>query len=126
MRRVVMSFCSVLVGGMAVGCAAADAGAPVRASELQALIRAAVADAARRTGVDPTSIAVALAEPVTWPDSSLGCPQPGRSYMQVLVAGYLIRLSAGKEQLEYHAGAHGEPFYCAAGRSTPPAADRRI
>jgi hypothetical protein len=46
--------------------------------------------------------------------------------MQVLVAGYLIRLSAGKEQLEYHAGAHGEPFYCAAGRGTPPAADRRI
>jgi hypothetical protein len=122
MRALVIPICSVCLGSLTVACVAADPQAPVRSPELQAMVRAAVADAARRTGAEPASITVVSAEPVTWPDSSMGCPQPGRSYMQVLVAGHLIRLLAGKDTLAYHAGARGEPFYCAAGRSTAPAA----
>ena len=141
MRLAFTPFCSVLISSMAIGCAVAGPGCaqPLEAArpvgteypsvgtpELQSMIRTAVDDAARRTGSVPASISVVLAEAVTWPDSSLGCPQPGRSYLQVLVPGYLIRLSAGKEQLEYHAGAKGDPFYCPAGRDTLPSTDRRV
>ena len=31
---------------------------------------------------------------VEWPDSSLGCPQQGRSYLQVITPGYLVSLTA--------------------------------
>jgi hypothetical protein len=141
MRPVVVPLCWLWIGGIAAGCAAADtpsAGhaemrAPVpadpslgRTPALESMVHAAVADAARRARVEPAWVAVVLAEAVTWPDSSLGCPQPGRSSMQVLVPGYRIRLSIGQQQLEYHAGASGEPFFCPAERATPPAADRRV
>lgn len=39
---------------------------------------------------------------VTWPDSSLGCPQDGMMYAQVLTPGYLIQLEHGNIQYEYH------------------------
>jgi len=41
---------------------------------------------------------------VTWPDSSLGCPQEGMMYAQVLTPGYLILLEHGSIQYEYHSG----------------------
>jgi hypothetical protein len=46
----------------------------------------------RTAGVDPSPLAVTRAEPVTWPDSSLGCRQPGIQYLQVLTPGYRIEL----------------------------------
>jgi hypothetical protein len=59
----------------------------------------------RTTGVDPSSLTVTRAEPVTWPDSSLGCRQPGIQYLQVLTPGYRI---------EFH-GAQGNYFVHVAG-----------
>jgi len=51
-------------------------------------------DRARETlqtaGVDSSLLTVTRAEPVTWPDSSLGCPQPAIQYLQVLMPGYRI------------------------------------
>ncbi|MDB6160654.1 MAG: hypothetical protein JWO04_4360 [Gammaproteobacteria bacterium] len=46
----------------------------------------------RTAGVDPSLLTVTRAEPVTWPDSSLGCPQAGIQYLQVLTPGYRIEL----------------------------------
>jgi hypothetical protein len=46
----------------------------------------------RTAGVDPSLLTVASAEPAIWPDSSLGCPQPGIQYLQVLTPGYLVEL----------------------------------
>jgi hypothetical protein len=43
-------------------------------------------------------------------------------YAQALVPGFRIRILAGAEVLEYHAGRSGKPFYCPAGRATEPAA----
>jgi hypothetical protein len=38
-------------------------------------------------------------EPRQWPDSSLGCPQPGLSYLQVITDGYVVKFAgAGGEQ----------------------------
>jgi hypothetical protein len=89
---------------------------------LQALIRLALDDAARRSRRDASTLKVASAEAVTWPDGSIGCPEPGMQYAQALMPGYRIRIQAGAQFLEYHAGPRGQPFLCPAGRVTAPAA----
>jgi hypothetical protein len=81
---------------------------------------AALDDAARRTGVPRADLAVMSAEAVTWPDGSLGCPQPGRMYTQALVPGYRVRIRAGSEVLDYHAGRGGVPAVCPAGQGQEP------
>ena len=96
------------------------------APQLQAMVQIALADAARRRQLTPSTLQVALAEAVTWPDGSLGCPQPGMLYTQALVPGYRIRILAGNETLEYHASQRGQPVYCPASRITGPIPDSRI
>lgn len=85
------------------------------------LLRAAVADCADRLGVDVEQVRVVLAVDVTWPDASLGCPQPGRLYAQVLTPGMLVELEVDGVRYEYHARRGEEPFWCAAPQ--PPLSD---
>jgi hypothetical protein len=87
---------------------------------LQTAIDDALTDAARRTGLKRTELEVLSAEAVTWPDGSLGCPQPGMMYTQALVPGCRIRVSAGAETLDYHTGRSGAPMFCPAGRAQAP------
>jgi hypothetical protein len=83
--------------------------------------RQARRDLARRTGIPEDAIGVVAAEFVTWPDSALGCPEPGMMYMQVLTPGYRIRLETPDGVHHYH-GAKGQPpFHCPAERANPPA-----
>ncbi|MDX1408310.1 MAG: hypothetical protein R3330_09255, partial [Saprospiraceae bacterium] len=49
---------------------------------------------------------------VVWPDSSLGCPQKGMVYADVLTPGYLIVLSADGREYEYHTSKGTEVVYC--------------
>jgi hypothetical protein len=94
---------------------------------LQSLIQLALADAARRTQRDASTLKVISAEPVTWPNGALGCPQPGRQYTQALVPGFRIRIEAAAQVLTYHAGRRGPPFYCPADRVIgPPATNPNI
>lgn len=79
---------------------------------VQARVEAAIADLAGRQGVDASEIAVVDAREVTWSDSSLGCPQPGMSYMQVLTSGFLLVLEVNGVQTEYHGGTSGDLFLC--------------
>ena len=44
-----------------------------------------------------------LIETVEWRDSSLGCPELGKVYLQVITPGYRIVLRAGGKLYEYHA-----------------------
>lgn len=87
---------------------------------LNEAIRHARADLAERTGADPAQIEVLEARPVTWPDGSLGCPEPGMMYTQALVEGMLIRLKVHGETHEYHGAAGREPFLCPRERAKPP------
>jgi len=89
-------------------------------SDLKAMVEAALDDAARRTKIDRTKLTVLSAESVTWSDGSLGCPAPGMAYTQALVPGYRIRIQAGAEVLDYHAGRRGVPVPCPAGRALEP------
>ena len=83
------------------------------------MIEAALDDAANRSTTARPDIKVTSAEAVTWPDGSLGCPQPGMMYTQALVPGYRIVLQAGEQTLNYHAMSRGRPVFCPASRVAP-------
>lgn len=107
------------------GCAAPPmpAASESRSPGLQALIDAARADAARRSGLPPAAFAVVSAQPVTWRDGSLGCPQPGMAYTQALVPGARIRLRGLAGELDYHAAARGGLKLCPPGQAVDPIPD---
>lgn len=65
-------------------------------------VDAAKAALAQEIGVKPEQIAVVSVEPVEWGDSSMGCPQPGRVYLQVITPGYRVVLEAQGQRYEYH------------------------
>jgi hypothetical protein len=54
------------------------------------IIDPVVADIAKTAGVPVDQVVVISAESMTFPDGSLGCPQPGMAYTQILVDGYQI------------------------------------
>ena len=69
-------------------------------SEPQGAVDAAIETLTAELGCTPSDITVVDVAPVTWPDSSLGCPMPGMMYLQVLTPGYRVRLlHEGKEYL---------------------------
>jgi len=62
----------------------------------------AIADMAENLNVQPEQVTVVALEEVTWPDASLGLPEPGKMYAQVLVPGYRVTLEAVGRRFEYH------------------------
>ena len=44
------------------------------------------------------------AYPVKWPDSSLGCPEKGTSYLQVIIPGYRVVFRHGDQVYRVHVG----------------------
>ncbi len=62
----------------------------------------AVADLAARLGVEPGEIAVESVQAETWPDASLGLPEPGMMYAQVVTSGHVVTLSCAGRTYVYH------------------------
>lgn len=87
--------------------------------DLKAIVDAALADAAKRTGLAVSALVVVSAEAVVWADGSLGCPAPGMSYTMALVPGHRVRIRAGSEVLDYHAGGW-QLMLCPAHRGIDP------
>ena len=80
-----------------------DPSAPVKAEPVpRELVEKARADLAERYDIDPDLIGVAEARAVEWPDTSLGCPQPGMAYAAVLTPGYFILLETKDRSYPYH------------------------
>jgi hypothetical protein len=73
---------------------------------------AAIADLAARLDVDLSMIVLAAMDEVTWADTSLGCPEPDRAYLQVLTPGLRIVLVVGDSTYEYHSGFGGRLILC--------------
>jgi len=73
------------------------------------------ADLAARLQIDLAAIEIVAAERVTWPDGSLGCPQPGELYTQALVDGFRVVLGHSSRVYLYHAGSDALPFLCPSG-----------
>ncbi len=85
---------------------------PVEPEEAPWIVAAATTDLARRTGAAEGDIAVVSVEAVVWRDGSLGCPQPGMAYTQVLTDGARITLEHNGTSYVYHSGGDREPFLC--------------
>jgi len=85
---------------------------PTTEPEQLPIVAPARIDLAERLGVDPEDLEVVTAQEVTWPDGSLGCPEPGMSYTQSLVEGSKVVLGHDGRVYVYHAGDDGEPFLC--------------
>ena len=83
-------------------------------------VEAAVADLATHLGVDPGEVVVVSLEDVTWPDGSLGCPQPGMSYTMAQVPGARLVLAAQGREFAYHAGSDPVFTRCANPSLTTP------
>lgn len=71
-------------------------------AQAQDAVAWAQGDVARQLGTKSNSVIILDVEEVAWRDSSLGCPQPGMVYLQVITPGYRILLQAGDETYEYH------------------------
>ena len=94
-----------LFGFILVACTAMTQSNAQPEQDKAAVVQAAKKDLARRLNVRQEAIELAGAvEAVTWPDSSLGCPEPGMMYAQVLTPGYRFKLESGGKLYEYHTG----------------------
>lgn len=69
---------------------------------------AAVAYLAAELGVSADEMTILSSEPVDWPDASLGCPEPGMMYAQVITPGYRFLLQAEGEEYEVHTDRAGQ------------------
>ncbi|MGQ9548950.1 MAG: hypothetical protein ACUVSY_06095 [Roseiflexus sp.] len=52
--------------------------------------------------ISADQIQVVTADPTYWSDASLGCPQPGMTYPQVITPGYRVTLVVGSDLYTYH------------------------
>jgi hypothetical protein len=86
--------------------------APSRPADADASVRAAINDLAARLKIAPDNVQVVSVQAMDWPDTSLGCPQPGMFYAQVITLGYRIVLSAEGNQVQYHADKKGRIVTC--------------
>ena len=69
---------------------------------------AAVAYLADELGITPQEVTILASDPVEWADASLGCPQPGMMYAQVVTPGYSFLLDAAGEHYEVHTDLIGQ------------------
>jgi len=70
--------------------------------DAEAAVAWARGDLASRLSAVEEEIALVAIEAVEWRDSSLGCPQPGQMYLQVITPGYRFVLRADDTTYEYH------------------------
>lgn len=66
------------------------------------MVKRAMAQLAKDSGIPEAQIEVVAYEHTEWSDSSLGCPQPGLTYLTVITPGYRVILRAAGLQYEYH------------------------
>lgn len=82
-----------------------------------------IADLARSTlatelGVDPALIEVDKVKAMQWSDMSLGCPQPGFGYGQVITPGYRVSLRVDGAVHLVHTNTSSRAVVCE--NETPP------
>jgi len=92
---------------------AGEAAIPAGAEQVVALAKRDLAQRLKRT---EATIQVASIEAVDWPDASLGCPEPGMAYAQVITPGYRLILLADGGRHEYHTDLSQRAFYCPGGK----------
>lgn len=72
-------------------------------ADMEQLITQTKKDLAQRLDIAPADVKVLQTQKKNWPDTSLGCPVPGKVYAQVITPGFLIVLGASGRNYNYHA-----------------------
>jgi hypothetical protein len=76
------------------------------------VVSGVIVDLAQRLGVAEEEIAVKSLEGMQWPDTSLGCPQPGMMYAQVVTPGYRVVLEVDGQVYEAHTDEGHSVVWC--------------
>jgi hypothetical protein len=87
-----IQLCALLCLLAAASCssAAPDAGIDNQARQPGSPAAIAAAALAAHTGGNATDVLIRSVEAVDFSDSSLGCPQPGMAYLQVITPGFKV------------------------------------
>lgn len=99
---------------------ASPSAAPVTGEVPDAVIETARSMLVATVGADAANATVVVAQAVTWPDGSLGCPEPGVKYEQVEVPGYQIVFDVGGIRHDFRSTAAGNVRACEPGGSHAP------
>jgi hypothetical protein len=83
----------------------------------------AKATLSRALGLGEERMQIEEVRRVEWPDASLGCPQKGTSYAQVVVPGYSIRVTIDAASHSVHVG-DGQAVLC--GQEVSPNAEKHM
>lgn len=70
--------------------------------QAQNMIQLAKESLARKFKISEDQIYVSSCKAIVWPDASLGCPQSGIVYTQVLTPGFQVLLEAIGKSFSYH------------------------
>jgi hypothetical protein len=82
-------------------------------SGAERVVQLARQDLAQKLKVSIEAIREVSVEAVEWPDTSLGCPQPGMAYAQVITPGFRVALAAKDQTVEYHSDSGRRVVSCA-------------
>ncbi len=73
----------------------------------------AVSDLVKQVNVQPNAVQFVSYSREEFSDSSMGCPQPDRSYTQVITPGYRLQLEVGGQLYDYRSNLAGtRVFLC--------------
>ena len=86
----------------------------------------AVDDLAETLGIDRNSVQILRGGSVQWPSNALGCPELGKSYLDVMTPGSWFVLGVENQVYHYHAAEGGKPFHCPDGRRQAPPSIGRL
>jgi hypothetical protein len=93
---------------------------PMKGEVPQAILESILKEAAALAKVERREIKIVRAESVVWSDGSLGCPEPGMMYTQMLVNGYWIVVEAAGKNYDFRVGSGGSFRLCPPGQGQPP------
>jgi hypothetical protein len=86
----------------------------------QAILDSILKEAGALAKVSRQQLVIVRAESVVWNDGSLGCPEPGMMYTQMLVNGYWVVIEAAGKTYDYRVGSGGSFRLCPPGQGHPP------
>ncbi len=95
-------------------------------ADAEPAVLAARRDLASRMGVAVEDVQMMEFQAVDWPDSSLGCPEPGKMYLQVITPGYRVVLQAAGQTYEYHTNQGNRAVLCEKGATGLPSSKLRL
>lgn len=89
--------------------------------ELQPVADEAVTILTKTLDAPPEDVTILEIQRVEWSDASLGCPQPGMMYAQVITPGYLVKAEVDGEEQMVHMNEKGHGVVCPDEQAQPPA-----